>query len=224
MATTYLNVVNNVQRRLRENTTASVSTNSYSNLLGILVNDAKRKIEETYTWAEYRTTVSVAVVANDETATLTGTNFRTKILWGYNDTNPCDLTTIPIGDNLLNNVISTGAVSGNVTSYSLGGWDNDGQIIVNLYPKANGSETLIFGVYQPASDLSADSDVVRIPSHVLELGTMVLAISERGEDGGQLFDETVLQYNRALTQMLSTESNAHPYDFEWSNQEVWHSR
>ena len=43
MATTYLQLVNDVLTRLRETTVANVSDSDYSALVGKLVNDAKRK-------------------------------------------------------------------------------------------------------------------------------------------------------------------------------------
>ena len=38
---TYLNLVNNVLRRMREEEVASVSSNTYSKMVGDFVNDAK---------------------------------------------------------------------------------------------------------------------------------------------------------------------------------------
>ena len=41
---TYLNLVNNVLRRMREEEVASVSSNTYSKMVGDFVNDAKRAV------------------------------------------------------------------------------------------------------------------------------------------------------------------------------------
>ena len=46
MLTTYLDLVNNVLIRLRETTVSSVGDTPYSSLIGVLVNDAKREIED----------------------------------------------------------------------------------------------------------------------------------------------------------------------------------
>ena len=45
MATTYLQLVNDVLTRLREATVTNVSDTDYSSLIGKLVNDAKREVE-----------------------------------------------------------------------------------------------------------------------------------------------------------------------------------
>ena len=42
---TYLNLVNNVLRRLREDEVASVSNDTYSKMVGDFVNDAKQFVE-----------------------------------------------------------------------------------------------------------------------------------------------------------------------------------
>ena len=40
---TYLDIVNNVMKRLREPTVTSVNDNKYSSLIAVLVNDSKRE-------------------------------------------------------------------------------------------------------------------------------------------------------------------------------------
>jgi len=43
---TYLNIVNNVLRRMREEEVTSVSSTTYSKMVGDFVNDAKRMVED----------------------------------------------------------------------------------------------------------------------------------------------------------------------------------
>lgn len=47
---TYLELVNDVLIRLREQTVSTVSLTTYSTLIGKFVNDAKRQIEDAYDW------------------------------------------------------------------------------------------------------------------------------------------------------------------------------
>ena len=56
---TYLQLVNSVLRRLREDEVSSVSQNAYSKLVGELVNEAKQTIEQTWDWTALRTTKSI---------------------------------------------------------------------------------------------------------------------------------------------------------------------
>ena len=55
---TYLDVVNNVLRRKREEEVASVSSNTYSKMVGDFVNDAKRTVEDSWDWSALRTTLT----------------------------------------------------------------------------------------------------------------------------------------------------------------------
>ena len=47
---TYLELVNNVLRRLRETEVTTVQSTSYSKLIGDIVNDAKRLVEDAWDW------------------------------------------------------------------------------------------------------------------------------------------------------------------------------
>ena len=55
---TYLDLVNNVLTRLREPTVSSVQDNSYSKLIGVYINDAKREVEDAYDWNSLTNTLS----------------------------------------------------------------------------------------------------------------------------------------------------------------------
>ena len=58
LTTTYLDLINDVLVRLREPQVLSVSQNTYSSLIGKLINDAKREIEDSWNWDVLRSTVS----------------------------------------------------------------------------------------------------------------------------------------------------------------------
>ena len=60
---TYLQLVNSVLRRLREDQVATVEQNTYSQLIGELVNEAKETVENSWDWTGLRTTIVVPTVA-----------------------------------------------------------------------------------------------------------------------------------------------------------------
>jgi hypothetical protein len=62
---TYLQAVNKVLKRLRENTVNSVDETLYSRLVGEFVNDANRMVEDSWDWSALRTTVTQTVTAAD---------------------------------------------------------------------------------------------------------------------------------------------------------------
>ena len=53
---TYLEAVNKVLRRLRENTVSSVDETIYSRLIGEFVNDANHMVEDAWDWSNLRET------------------------------------------------------------------------------------------------------------------------------------------------------------------------
>lgn len=70
---TQLTIVNNVLRRLREDPVASVSENSYSQLLGIWVNDGITDITDRYTWDSLQHEVAFDLVAGQISYDLSAT-------------------------------------------------------------------------------------------------------------------------------------------------------
>ena len=77
---TYLNLVNNVLRRLREEEVSSVSENTYSKLAGDFVNDAKKLVEDSWDWSALRTTLTVTTSAGTFNYVLTGSQNKIKVL------------------------------------------------------------------------------------------------------------------------------------------------
>jgi len=82
----YLTLVNSVLRRLREAEVASVSTNSYSKLVGDFVNDAKRMVEDSWDWSGLRDTKTVTTSNGTQEYTLSGVDHSFKLLDANNDT------------------------------------------------------------------------------------------------------------------------------------------
>jgi hypothetical protein len=61
---TYLELVNKVLTRLREDTVTTVDYNDYSTLIGEFVNDAKKEVESAWLWScltEYATVTADGV-------------------------------------------------------------------------------------------------------------------------------------------------------------------
>jgi len=69
---TYLDLINNVLRRLREDTVTTANATDYSSLIGDLVNDAKRVVEDAFDWTALRESITVNTVSGTDTYSLTG--------------------------------------------------------------------------------------------------------------------------------------------------------
>lgn len=68
---TQLTIVNNVLRRLRENTVSSVADNAYAQLIAMWVNDGIREVTNAYDWKSLDHTVEVTVSASTSNYDLT---------------------------------------------------------------------------------------------------------------------------------------------------------
>ena len=86
---TYLNLMNNVLRRLREEETTSVTSTTYVKMVGDFINDAKKLVEEATDWSALRDTIVVTTAASDNSYSLTGSSDNVKIMSVLNDTKNC---------------------------------------------------------------------------------------------------------------------------------------
>lgn len=75
---TFLEIVNRVLRRLRENQATSVADDPYTKLVGAFVNDAKLEAEQITPWGGQRQTITQRAVVDQNLYTLAGTNQWTK--------------------------------------------------------------------------------------------------------------------------------------------------
>ena len=94
---TQLETVNNVLRRLREDTVSTINETVYSQLIAQFVNDAKADMEEiAYDWSAYITEIDTTVLADGTTTyDLTDTNDRSYMIRQKEDRTPMafDITT-----------------------------------------------------------------------------------------------------------------------------------
>ena len=77
---TYLELVNDVLVRLREPTVATVTATDYSTLIGKFVNDAKRQIEDAFSWNVLGQTITVTTTSGTYSYALTGAGQKFQVL------------------------------------------------------------------------------------------------------------------------------------------------
>lgn len=213
-ATTYLQLVNNVLIRLRENEVSSVEDTPYSSLIGVLVNDAKREVENATAWQALNQTIVVPTVSGTRNYTLTGSGERFRVNQVLNDTQDVEVRQAPA--NWLDRQYYMGTVQESVpTYYSFNGVDSNGDTKVDVYPKPDGVYSLRFDLNIPQEDLVNNNDTITVPAHLVQLLTYAKAIAERGEDGGTAFNEIYQQYRLALADTIALERNRYNEDVTW---------
>jgi hypothetical protein len=77
---------------------------------------------------------------------------------------------------------------------------------VEIYPTPDAAYQLKFNLYVPQANLSADSDVLLIPSDAVVAGAYARALVERGEDGGLASSEAYGLYKGILSDQIALES------------------
>jgi|TARA_R110002033_G_scaffold127789_2_gene169188 hypothetical protein len=211
---TYLQLVNSVLRRLREDEVTSVSQNSYSKLIGEFVNDSKRTVEDAYDWTALRDTLTVSTDATAFNYTLVGSGNRMKILDVANDTSNFFLQYRT--SHWMNNAfLINDAPTGTPQFYSFNGVDANGDNGVDLYPKPDGVYQVRFNAVLRTDDFTVDTDNMLIPSSpVVQLAT-ALGARERGETGGTSAAELFALADRTLADAIAFDAAQHPEETIW---------
>ncbi len=211
---TYLQLVNSVLRRLREDEVTTVAQNSYSKLIGEFVNDSKRTVEDAYDWTALRTTITVTTSDASYNYPLVGSQNKTKLLSVNNDTQKTEMQYR--STSWMNNayLIAT-PPTGVPQFYNFKGVDSNGDTTVDVYPKPNGVYDLDFNVVQRTVDFTEDATSLVIPSSpVIQLAT-ALGARERGETGGTSAAELFALADNTLADAIAMDAAQHPEETIW---------
>jgi len=213
MATTYLQLVNNVLIRLRETEVSSVGDTPYSSLIGVFVNDAKREIEDAHEWNVLTTTIVLPTVAGTRNYTLTGSGQRFRTQDVLNDTQDIPMQQVPT--NWMNRQYFLGTIQGAApTYYNYSGISGD-DTQVDVWPRPDGEYSLRFELIIPQENLTANADTLKIPAYLVQMLAYAKAVGERGEDGGTSFSEIYQQYRLALADAVAIEKNRYDDETTW---------
>jgi hypothetical protein len=206
---TYLQLVNKVLTRLREETVSTVSQNTYSALVGEFVNDAKQSVEDAWDWSALRTTLTLTTSNNIFNYNLTGSGNRIEILDVVNDTSNFFLRYKD--QHWFNNTfLNNDPVKGSPTYYTFNGVDANGDTAVDIYPIPNGVYSIRFNSILRTPELSEDTDQVLIPNlPIIHLAT-AFAARERGETGGTAAAELFAIADKTLSDAIALDASKHP--------------
>jgi hypothetical protein len=206
---TYLNIVNNVLRRLREDEVTSVQDSTYSKMAGDFVNDAKRIVEDSWDWSALRTTLTITTTADVFNYVLTGSQNRIKALNVINDTANLfmEYKTATFFDEAY--LISEPRRSA-PTYYTYNGVDSSGDTQIDIYPTPDKEYTIRFNCVKRTADLSADDDQLTVPSMPVVHLAIALLARERGETGGTSAPEYFNIANQYLSDAIALDAQKHP--------------
>jgi len=211
---TYLQLVNAVLRKLREEQVTTVAESDYSQLIGDLVNDAKQLVEDSWDWTALRSTKTITTVAGTATYSLTDFGQRSKIYYAHNETDNTKLYQESLA-RIREMNLGTDNAQGVPVYFAVNGTDSNGDVQITLYQTPNAAKTLsVYGLKRPAA-LESDSDELLIPSQPVVQWAYSYALRERGETGGDSGAEQAIFAKNDLATAISLDANNHPEELIW---------
>lgn len=237
MAISYLSAVNQVLVRLREATVSTVGQSQYSSLIGALINDAKREVEDSWQWSMLQDTLSFSTVAGTYYYDLSGTNTdirgtpatdRTRLWIDPQSTQPWLVNTTPgfefqlrieatFTDQAIKFAMINQMASGPPGSWQLvhsptsavqGQW-NQRALLFQIPDKVYNLKMYIIN---PQTDLVNDADVMLCPTAPVVLKAYLFALYERGEELGEMLTLTSDKVEQSLSDAIAfDQSNSSTY-------------
>jgi len=211
---TYLEAVNAVLRRLRQDPVADVHESEYSLMIGDFINDAKRLVEDSWDWTGLRTSIPITTVVGQFHYTLTGFGVRSKIIEIKDETLNRDIRLESLARIRSQNLFSDNAL-GTVGSYAVDGLDVNGDLRIRLYQTPNSVNSLIVYGVKRTDLLVENTEQLLIPFNPVVQWAYAYALRERGETGGQSVSEQAIFAQSDLATAISLDAAHHPEELIW---------
>lgn len=221
MAITFLKAVNRVLVKLRESQlTTLAAASAYPSLIAAFINESKEEVETAWQWTYLRTSIDITTVANTSTYAITGAGeeFIIDSVWDVSRANQ-------LNGPSPNFYVDRALITTSLQSASSACWvdvlgfdaNGDPTIRITPTPSANGVIIRVFGRKKQAYlETSTDSSVLLVlPWKPVVYGAYVKALSERGEDGGILYDEASRTYERALADSIALDARNNHIGTDW---------
>jgi len=211
---TYLEAVNQVLQRLREDSVTDVVNldDPVAEMVVELVNDAKQLVEDAHTWNALRYEWSIATAADDNLYSLTNAGNYGKIESIIKDN----------GTELLEEQLykirkrqAASPANSKPKYYAVNGVDTNGDIQLQLFPKPDAVYNYTVYGFQRQADLSAASDVLLVPAKPVVYTALAMAARERGEVGGQTAAELFALANAYLSNAIAWDASLNDQDNVW---------
>lgn len=211
---TFLEMVNDILERLREDTVATIADSAYSKLIGKFINDTKREVERAFGWDTIRISPIVTTSSGVATYVVTGSG-RSQHKVTINDTtNYAQLINVPrqwiTDQNQLTNIAQTGT-----PSYYCWDGNNGVDSQITLFPIPNGTYSLKCNMYVVLPALTIDSDVISVDPDLVIAGAYARAVVERGEEGGLQSSEAYHLFRSQLSDAVALEAARYIENDHW---------
>lgn len=229
---TYLQLVNEVLKRVRESQVGTVSASTYSALIASFINDAKAQVEDSWEWFALRTPVEFSLVAgtytydlsdggvvtsptllNDRSVLMYDSECHRGLAWDITSPNPTTIDERPLDyvEHMYN--IDTNHPDISIPQFYAVDY-SAGTPSIRLYEKPSEVRDWRFIFKRPQDDLSVDSDELLVPWRPVVLLATNYALNEKGEEVGTPGSIAEQRYLQALSDAIALDSrktgNAYP--------------
>ena len=211
---TFLELVNDVLVRLREPVVTTYSETTYSTLISKFINDAKRQVEDAFSWNALGSTITVTTVSGTSSYSLTGAGQKFQVMDVINTTSLIGMRNISFVE-MNRNLNFAPVPQGAPTQFAFDGVDGSYDSKVSLYPVPDTVYTVKFMLTIPQASLSSDSTVVKVPDVLVSQNAYARALVERGEDGGLSSSEAYNLYRAMLSDYIALEGTRYPENQEF---------
>lgn len=212
---TYLEAVNQVLLRLREDSVTDVTglDDPVAEMAVQFVNDAKQLVEDAHTWNALRHEWSITTAADDNLYSLTNAGNYGKIESIIKDN----------GTELIEEQLSAirkrqaaSPANSKPKYYAVNGVDSNYDIQIQLFPKPDNVYNYTVYGFKRQAELSAASDVLLVPSKPVVYYALAMAARERGEVGGQTAAELFSLANTYLSNAIAWDASLNDLDNIWA--------
>ena len=216
MAQTYLQLVNTLLRRVREDQVSTVSDSDYSLLLGEYINLAKDELETMHDWARLRWTTRIYTSPGVFAYEVEDFKHNYVIEKVFNDTLDGELHYREYKQmSCWLNANNADDQRAPPAYYDINGYTADDDPVINLFPIPDAKYYINIDATVAQVPLSADADEVIIPHQPIVERALVHVLEERGEDDGE----------RYMRQVMRAEEYARRYQLldiqKWPEKYVW---
>lgn len=212
---TYLEAINKVLRRLREDEVASPNTSAYSKLIGEFVNDAKRLVEDTWNWSDLRKETTIPTVVGQRAYTLVGSSQMFTTLEVTNNTEKC-FVNMGTQRELQEDKFINPAAQSVPDNYVFTGYNESaGGMNFQVYPIPDKVYDLTFLTVDRSDDFTTGSEVIEIPFLPVVQFAHAMAAEERGETGGTSSAVLYSMAKSTMSDAIAMDAGRFPTETVW---------
>ncbi len=209
---TYLEVVNNVLCRLRGQSVSSVQSTTYSKMIGQLVNDAKRIVEDGFRWSVLFNTQTVTSVAGTEGYDLSSTNNRSLVFSVLATDGTKTLQPLTPQEFQYRKYARYKNQQGQSEFFKTDANGTGGLLKLYMLPTPDRAVEYTVLTHDPQDNLgdTDDNTTIKVPWEPIALRAYAYALKERGEDEGFSSEEALEQYEQSMGRAINVDSQNAP--------------